>query len=37
MIVVGYPAVDNPEDPGEYEVEVRLNGERTATGTVTIE
>ena len=37
MIVVGYPAVDNPEEPGEYEFEVRLNGERTVTETVTIE
>ncbi|GAB6862399.1 hypothetical protein ACFR97_10715 [Haloplanus litoreus] len=37
VIVVGYPAVDNPDDPGEYEVEIRLNGEQTVTGTVTVE
>ncbi len=37
VVVVGYPAVDNPEEPGEYDVEVRLNDRQNATGTVTIE
>ncbi len=36
-VVVGYPAVDNPAEPGEYEVEVRLNDQQRATGNVTIE
>lgn len=36
-VVVDYPAVDNPADPGEYEVQIRLNDEQNATGTVAIE
>ncbi|WP_436909213.1 hypothetical protein [Halosimplex marinum] len=37
VVVVGYPAVDNPDEPGEYEVDVRVNDRQNATGTVTIE
>jgi hypothetical protein len=36
-VVVRYPAVDNPEEPGEDTVETRLNGARAANATVTIE
>jgi uncharacterized protein YceK len=36
-IVLGYPAVSNPDEPGEYDVEVRVNGQSAATATVTIE
>lgn len=36
VVVVGYPAVDNPSESGEYQVEVRLNDRQNATGTVTI-
>jgi len=36
-IVLGYPAVSNPEEPGEYDIEIRVNGQSTATATVTIE
>ncbi|UIP01174.1 hypothetical protein Hbl1158_07455 [Halobaculum sp. CBA1158] len=35
-VVVRYPAVDNPEEPGEYGVAVTLNGDRTISETVTI-
>ena len=37
VVVVTYPAVENPSEAGEYEVEVRLNDQQTATGNVTIE
>jgi hypothetical protein len=37
VVVVRYPAVDNPAEPGDYEVELRLNDGRTETVTVTIE
>ena len=37
VIILGYPAVDNPSDPGEYEVDLRVNGQETTTATVTIE
>jgi hypothetical protein len=37
VVVVGYPAVDNPSEAGEYEVEIRLNDRQRTTGTVTIE
>lgn len=37
VIVLGYPAVDNPSDPGEYEVNLRVNGQETTTATITIE
>ncbi|QLH77412.1 hypothetical protein HZS55_08935 [Halosimplex rubrum] len=37
VVVVGYPAVDNPDEPGEYEVDVRVNDAQNATATVTIE
>jgi len=36
VVVVEYPAVDNPSEPGEYVVEVRLNDRQTADATVTI-
>jgi hypothetical protein len=36
-VLVGYPAVDNPAEPVEYEVAVSVNEVRTATATVTIE
>lgn len=36
QIVVEYPAVDNPAEPGEYTLEVTLNEEQTETGTITI-
>ncbi|GAA0194167.1 hypothetical protein [Halobaculum roseum] len=35
-VVVRYPAVDNPEESGEYEVAVTLNDARTITETLTI-
>lgn len=37
VIVVTYPAVDNPAEAGEYAVEVGLNDVQNATGTLTIE
>ena len=36
-IVLGYPEVSNPDEPGEYDVEIRVNGGSDATATVTIE
>jgi hypothetical protein len=36
-VVFRYTAIDNPEEPGEYTVDVRLNDEQTATANVTIE
>lgn len=36
-VLVEYPAVDNPTDPGEYEVEVSVNEVQTAAATVSIE
>lgn len=36
-VLVEYPAVENPTDPGDYEVEVSINEVQTATATVTIE
>ncbi|PGF16539.1 hypothetical protein CP556_10690 [Natrinema sp. CBA1119] len=36
VIVAEYPAVDNPAEPGEYAVEVTLNEDQTANGTVAI-
>jgi hypothetical protein len=36
-VLVEYPAVDNPSEPGEYEVEVSVNEVQTATATITIE
>ena len=35
-VVVEYPAVDNPSEPGDYEVETSVNEVQTATTTVTI-
>jgi hypothetical protein len=37
VVVVTYPAVDNPSEPGEYAVEITLNGRQTTIGTVVIE
>lgn len=36
-VIVEYPAVDNPSEPGEYEIETSVNEVRTATTTITIE
>ena len=36
-IVLGYPAVSNPSEPGEYDVEIRVNGESAVTGTIAVE
>jgi len=35
-VMVEYPAVANPEEPGDYTVQTRLNGRQTANATVTI-
>jgi len=35
-VLVDYPAVDNPAEPGEYEVELTINEVQTGTVTVTI-
>ncbi|WP_253736896.1 hypothetical protein [Halohasta salina] len=37
VVTVVYPAVDNPEEPGEYTVELRVNERQTANATATIE
>lgn len=37
VVLVQYPGVDNPSEPGEYTVETGLNGERMADWTVVIE
>jgi hypothetical protein len=36
-VLVEYPAVENPSDSGEYEVEISVNEVQTATATITIE
>jgi hypothetical protein len=36
VIVLGHPAVDNPSEPGEYEVDLRVNGREMTTTAVTI-
>jgi hypothetical protein len=36
-VLVDYPAVENPTDPGDYDVELSVNGVQTATATITIE
>lgn len=36
-VVVEYPAVDNPEEPGNYSVEVVLNEDQTANGSIIVE
>ncbi len=36
-ILVEYPAVENPSEPGDYEVEVSISEVQTATATITIE
>lgn len=35
-VLVDYPAVDNPDEAGEYEVELTINEVQTGTVTVTI-
>ncbi len=36
-VVVQYPAITNPDEPGEYPVAVRLNGgQQRSTGNVTV-
>lgn len=37
VVTITYPAVDSPTEPGEYEVEIRLNDEQTSTANLTIE
>lgn len=37
VVFVSYPAVDNPGEPGEYEVDLRVNDGQSESGTVTIE
>lgn len=37
VVVVEYPAVDNPEDSGEYTVEVSVNENQTENATLTVE
>lgn len=37
IVMVEYSAIDNPSDPGDYTVEVRLNDRQTTNATVTIE
>ena len=37
VIVVRYPTVDNPSEPGDYDVEVTVNRAQNETGTLTIE
>lgn len=37
VVLIEYPDVDNPEEPGEYTVETRLNDQRMADATVQIE
>ncbi|WP_353634581.1 hypothetical protein ABSL23_02175 [Halobacterium sp. NMX12-1] len=37
VVVVEYPAVNNPAEPGNYTVSVTLNDEQTTNATVTVE
>lgn len=37
VVLLTYPAIDNPDTPGEYAVDVRLNDAQTETVSVTIE
>ncbi|MFD1642879.1 hypothetical protein [Halohasta litorea] len=37
VVTVEYPAIDNPSEPGEYTVELRLNDRQTANATAVIE
>jgi hypothetical protein len=37
VIVVRYPDIDNPTQPGTYDVDVRLNDRQTTTAAITIE
>lgn len=37
VVMVQYPAINNPAEPGEYEIEIRLNDQQTTTGMITIE
>lgn len=36
-VLVEYPAIDNPSEPGDYEVELSVNEVQTATATITVE
>lgn len=36
-VMVEYPAIDNPSEAGEYEIEIRVNDQQTTNSTVTIE
>lgn len=37
VVVVEYPTVDNPAEPGNYTVEATLNDEQTSNDTITVE
>ena len=37
VVTVEYPAIDNPSEPGDYTVELRLNDRQTANATAVIE
>jgi hypothetical protein len=37
VVMIEYPGIDNPSEPGEYIVEVRLNDRQTTNSTVTIQ
>lgn len=37
VVMVEYPGVDNPAEPGQYTVEIRLNDEQTTQAVVSIE
>ncbi len=36
-VMVQYPAIDNPSEAGEYEVEIRVNDQQVSTSPLTIE
>lgn len=35
-VVVDYPAIDNPDEPGEYEVELSVNEQQSTMATLSI-
>jgi len=37
IVTVGYPALDTPQEPGTYTVELRVNDQQTTNATVDIE